>query len=177
MSKYIAFSTYCKEHNLSIPKDFNIEKDLLPLIPATDYKVAGYKFAEEALSYAVKELGLKQKKEVTREPVTQFVFRYSYKDKSLIVFLLERESKLELALKNLEEILDLNGGKQVCRLENNIQKDLDNLTKSIGLYTELNELLSDNFKEKKMKALVFDKSGFIEALIKDLTNKSLNCQK
>jgi len=106
MSKYIAFSTYCKEHKLSVPKDFNIEKDLLPKIPATEYKVAGYKFSEEILNKVVKEFDFPEVRTRVTKPSVLVLFKEKRSD--LFIFgYTNNERKLHQEVNNAFSEFDL----------------------------------------------------------------------
>ena len=84
--KWVALSSFCKENELSIDKDFSIENQLLPKLMKDDFKVSGYKFRESVLKQVVPDFGFNRVVKRPTKPKELYVFVPDEND-NLFIFL------------------------------------------------------------------------------------------
>jgi len=161
MSKYIAFSSWAKENELSIPKDFDIEKNLLPKIPTTDYKIAGYRFNKDFLDSIKDEIvnDFNLKKIEKRELPKKIIILFKIK-KDTIIYMETRENNIQFEKANLQTLLNLENLDEIKRL------DYDNrILSSLSLFSKEESNLE---LSKKSKAVIFIVNECLIKLISDL---------
>ena len=107
--EYIALSSYCKKHDLSISKDFDIGSFVLTVKEndQTGAKVSGWKFRVDVLDEYVPKLGFKTVQRRPTEPDEIFAYTTLIDDQEVYVFAALKPSTEKKFIRELEDIIDV----------------------------------------------------------------------